>query len=85
MDITVKLEDIIEGLEFQTNEMKSFLNLRNGEVITVTDEELRAAEDEKLIERFPAWQQDSIGIAQQIIEEEYYIPLTQNLILMNIA
>ncbi|MCZ2846300.1 MAG: hypothetical protein O2U61_07410 [Candidatus Bathyarchaeota archaeon] len=53
MDIIVKLEDIIEGLEFQSSEMRSFLNLRNGEVITVTDEELRDAEDEEPIEKFP--------------------------------
>jgi len=69
------LENIIEGLEFQTSEMRSFLNLRSGEVITITDEELRAAEDEEPMEQFPEWQQDNIRIAQEILEEEYYIPL----------
>ena len=49
----VKLEDIIEGLEIQSSEMRSFLNLKNGEVITVTDEEFRAAEDEETINGFP--------------------------------
>ena len=75
MDIIVKLEDIIEGLELQSSEMRSFLNLRNGEVIPVTEEELRAAENEEPIEQFPDWQQDNIRIAQQILEENYIIPL----------
>ncbi len=75
MDIIVKIEDIIEGLEFQSNDMKAFLNLRNGQVITVTDEELLAVEDEEPIEQFPEWQQDSIRMAQEILEEDYFIPL----------
>ncbi|SCZ08543.1 hypothetical protein [Alkaliphilus peptidifermentans] len=55
MENIVKLEDIIEGLEIQSDEMRVFLNLRNGEVITISDEEIRAAEDEALIEEFPTW------------------------------
>jgi hypothetical protein len=74
-DIIVNLEDIIEGLEFQSYERRSFLNLRNGEVVSIADEEFRAAEDEELIEKFPDWQRDNIKLAQEILEESYFIAL----------
>lgn len=74
-DIVVNLEDIIEGLEFQSNEIRSFLDLRTGEVVSITDEEFRAAEDEVPIEKFPAWQRDNIRIAGEILEEDYFISL----------
>lgn len=75
MEIVVDLEEIIQGLEFQSDEMKSFLNLKTGIVVSITDEEFRAAENDQPLERFPAWQQESIKIAQEILEEDYYVPL----------
>jgi hypothetical protein len=46
--LRVKLSDLIEGLEFQSDERFSFLNLTIGEVVSITDEELRAAENDEL-------------------------------------
>lgn len=45
------------------------------EVVSLTDEKLRAAEDEEPIEKFPDWQQDIIEMAQEILEEDYFIQL----------
>ena len=45
MAVQVKLKDIIEGLEFLTDEGTSYLNTTTGEVVYVTTEELRAAEE----------------------------------------
>jgi hypothetical protein len=36
----VKLSDIIEGLEFQSDECFSYLHTTTGEVVSVTTEEL---------------------------------------------
>lgn len=71
----VKLEEIIEALEIQSSEMRSFLNLTNGEIVTVTDEELRVAEDEESIVDLPSWEQDIIKTAQEILEEDFFISL----------
>src|SRR5215470_5348894 len=71
----VKLKDIIEGLEFQLDECFSYLNTTTGEVVSVTTEELRAAEEDEPLEDFPEWQHDAIRIAGEIIETEHYLPL----------
>jgi hypothetical protein len=77
MAITIKLGDIIEGLEFLSDERHSFLDKRTGEVVSVSDEEMQAAEDDEPIEDFPEWQQGLIKIAKEILQETGdYIGLT---------
>ena len=71
----VKLTDIIAGMDFQSNERSSYLNTVTGEVVSIADEELRAAEEEAPLDNFPAWQHDNIRIAQAILETEDYLPL----------
>ena len=75
MAVQVKLQDIIEGLEFQADECFSYLNTTTGEVVSVTTEELRAAEEDEPLEDFPAWQHDAIRIARDIVETDHYLPL----------
>jgi hypothetical protein len=69
MAIRVKLDDIIEGLESQSDESHSFLDKRTGEVVSISDEEMQAAEDGEPIEDFPDWQQDLVRIAKEIVDE----------------
>ena len=71
----IKLKAIIEGLEFQTDEGSSHLNTMTGEVVYITDEEWRAAEEDDPLEAFPAWQHEAIRIAGEILETDYYLPL----------
>ena len=75
MAVTVTLKDILEGLEFLTDEGASYLNTTTGEVVYVTTEELRAAEEEAPLEDFPAWQHDAIRIAGEIVETDHFLPL----------
>ncbi|HCO95358.1 MAG TPA: hypothetical protein DIU00_15650 [Phycisphaerales bacterium] len=69
MTIRVKLDDIIDGLESQSDESSSFLNKKTGEVVLIIDEELNAARENEPIEDFPDWQQDQVRIAKEIIAE----------------
>jgi len=69
MAIRVKLNDIIEGLELESDERNSFLDKRTGEVVSISDEEMQAAEDDETIEDFPDWQQDFVIIAKEIVNE----------------
>ena len=69
MAIRVKLNDIIEGLEFESDERNSFLDKRTGEVVSISEEEMQAAEDDEPIEDFPDWQQDLVRIAKEIVDE----------------
>jgi hypothetical protein len=75
MAVQVKLQDILEGMDFQSDEQSSFLNLTTGEVVSVTDEELCAAENDAPLEDFPDWQHDAIRIAGEIIETDRYLQL----------
>jgi Uncharacterised protein family (UPF0158) len=75
MEVQVKLKDIIEGMDFLSDERSSFLNLTTGEVVAITDEELRAAENDAPLEDFPEWQHDAIRMAKDIVETDRYLPL----------
>lgn len=69
MAISVKLDDIIEGMECQSDESQSYLDKRTGTVVSISDEEIQAAEDNEPIKDFPEWQQDLIRIAKEILQE----------------
>ena len=73
--LQVKLSDLIGGMDFQSDEQSSFLNLTTGEVVAITDEELRAAENDEPLEDFPDWQHDAIRIARDIVETDHYLQL----------
>jgi len=76
MEARVKLSEIIEGLEFQSDESSSFLNTRTGEVVLMTDYAMRAAEDDEPLEDLPDWERELVAIAREIIAETgEYIPL----------
>ena len=73
--IAVKLKDIVDEISFMLDETSSYLNTKTGEVVTVTSEELRVAENEEPLEDFPEWQRDVIRIAGEILETDDYLPL----------
>ena len=75
MAVTVKLKDIIEGMEFQTDEGASHLNTTTGEVVYIADEEVRAAEDETPLDHLPEWQHEVIRVAKDFLESGDYLPL----------
>jgi hypothetical protein len=53
MATSVKLKDIVDELSFIPDEASSYLNTKTGEVVSVTTDELRAAETEEPLEDFP--------------------------------
>lgn len=76
MSIQVKLNDIIEELEIQFEESRALLNIKTGEIVLVTSEELRAAEDDESFDHLPDWQQEDRKVAIDVVENfENYIEL----------
>jgi hypothetical protein len=69
MAIRVKLDDIIEGLESQSDESSSFLDKKTGEVILMTDYAMRAAEENEPLEDVPDWERELVLIAREILAE----------------
>ncbi|MEK4485765.1 UPF0158 family protein [Psychrobacillus sp. FSL H8-0484] len=68
MNNPVKLQSIIEELEMQFEESRTFLNIETGEIIIVTSEELIAAEEEEPLDHLPDWQQEDRKVAIDVIE-----------------
>lgn len=70
MSIPVKLSEIIEGMECQSDERSSYLNRITGEIVSVSDREIQIAEEEQSLEEYPEWQQEVIRRAREILEDE---------------
>ncbi|BBH19246.1 hypothetical protein Back11_05910 [Paenibacillus baekrokdamisoli] len=68
--VAVKLEDLINEIDMQMDETFTYINTQTGEVITLTSEEIRAAEDEEPLNKYPDWQRENIEKAIEIIEDE---------------
>ena len=76
MNVQVKLKDIIEEMEIQFEESRSFLNIKTGEIFLVTSNDLRAAEDEEPFDHLPDWEQENRRVANDVVENfENYIEL----------
>ena len=75
MTLHVKLQDVIEGLESQSFESYSFLDKRTGEVVLISEEKMRAAEDNEPLEEFPEWEQELVKIAKEVDKADDHIQL----------
>jgi len=63
----IKLDDIIEALELDSNDSNYFYDVANSCVVMITDEEFGYAEDEKALSDLPEWQRESVELAEKIM------------------
>lgn len=76
MAIPIKLSDIIEAMDFQSEESSAYLKKRTGEIVNITEEEFQAAEAEDSLDDYPEWQIDNIKTAMDLLDnEEDYLSL----------
>jgi hypothetical protein len=66
----VKLKDIIEAIEFLNDETTAYLNKKTGAIMTITDEDFSAAENQESQNKYPEWQRDNIKRAGAILANE---------------
>ncbi|MFC0560614.1 UPF0158 family protein [Halalkalibacter alkalisediminis] len=64
----VKLEDILDGIEMQSEESHAYFNLETGGIVYVSREALLIADDGEEFEHLPEWQQDEVKQAYDIVE-----------------
>ncbi len=77
MSVTISLSQVVAGLEMVSTECTSYLNRLTGEVISCSDDELDAAEDESMeddAER-PDWEQGLIEQARAVIASDDWVAL----------
>lgn len=68
-----QIKNIMEEIEMQIDGYRSFINIKTGEVISVSEDDLRDAEDEKPINNLHDWEIENLEIANDIVEnfEDY--------------
>jgi hypothetical protein len=72
--VSVKLKDILEGMEFQSDEVTAYLHRPTGRVLSVSDEAMQAAEEEAGAEA--SVQEFELADARGILEAgDDYVPL----------
>ncbi len=75
MKATVKLSDIVDGMEMQHQEMHQYLHVPSGKIYPISDEEFQYAENEEPLDDIPDWQRESVEIADRILSTDDYLVL----------
>lgn len=75
MKATVSLKDVINEMDVPGDEHSAFLNRHTGELVTLSSEELSAAEEDDDIDDYPEWQREMIFKAKEVIDSDDYLPL----------
>jgi hypothetical protein len=70
MGLPVKLSEIIEAIDIQTDDSSAYLNKKTGEVVTVSEDDFEAAENQESLDEYPDWQHEIIQTAQEILTHE---------------
>ena len=72
----VKIDDIIDGVDFDSDMSESFLNTKTGQVCMFTDEDLGAAESDVDLSDSAEWYCEAITSAKHYLEnQDDYLPL----------
>lgn len=62
-------------MDVASHEHHAFIDKRSGELVTVSDEEIRLVEEGYDPEEVPAWQRETLPKVQEVLESEDYLAL----------
>ncbi|MFO7666986.1 MAG: UPF0158 family protein [Desulfobacterales bacterium] len=71
----VSIKDVVKEMDVPSDDHLAFLNRRTGELLTLSTEELSAAEEDDDIDNYPEWQKEMIIEAKEVISSDDYLPL----------
>jgi hypothetical protein len=75
MAAIVSLRDVVEEISVQCEGATAHLNPETGEIVTVSDEELRLVEVEEAAAEAPEWQQENLQKAREVLESDRFLQL----------
>jgi hypothetical protein len=75
MKAIVSIKDVVNEMDVLNEEQSAFLNRNTGELVTLSGEDLSAAEEDDDIVDYPEWQQEMIIKAKEVISSDDYLPL----------
>ena len=70
----IALREVVEAMEALSDDCVSYLDPDSGEIITVTEEERRLAEDESL-DDVPEWQREVLPKIRAVLESDRFLEL----------
>jgi len=73
--LPVKLQDVLEEMQMVSDEMTAYINLKTGELITITHEKVRLAEDSESEDDLPDWQAEMLPKVREVLDSKDFIPL----------
>ena len=75
MNPNINIRDMIQEMDVFDDNHKAFLNIRTGEFVTLSDEDMSAAEEGEPLDDYPDWQQDVIQEAKDVLFTDDYLEL----------
>jgi hypothetical protein len=75
MTARVELRKIVEGMEWQSDDLSAYLNTKTGEVVPVSEEHLAVAEIGEDFSEREDWEREEIAIARAVLAGEDYVAL----------
>lgn len=73
--LVVSLKEAVDAMDTMSDLIHSYLNLKTGEWITMSEEVLMMAEDDPIPGDHPDWEQEMILIAKDILTTDDYLEL----------
>ncbi len=74
MATKVSLSQVMESLELASDEMYWFVHKQTGQVVMVSHEVMRLAEDDAEAD-LPGWQEEELRVARDVLESENWLGL----------
>jgi hypothetical protein len=75
MAARVKLRNVVDAIDLPNEEWQSYVNPDTGEVITVTDEDVRLVERGDDLNDLPDWQREALPKIREVLESDRYLML----------
>ena len=75
MKAIVSIKDVVDEMDVPSDEHSAFLNQHTGELVTLSSEEISAAEEDDNVDDYPKWQQEMIIKAKEVISSDDYLSL----------
>ena len=74
MATKVSLSQVVEALEVASDEMSWFVHKQTGQVVMVSHEVMRLAEDDAEVD-LPDWQEEELRVARDVLESTDWLGL----------
>jgi len=75
MAFPVPLREVVDAIDLPDNDWRSYLNVDTGELVTVTDEDLRLVEEGADPDELPGWQAEHLPTVREALESDRFLVL----------